>query len=517
MEINDLLLKMPFRRILPNPVAWSPLYGDGKTKIEVGESAAIYSVVSQDDFLREYEPTGHKIHNPAYYPDRIKTDEAGNTYIHYVQRFSSPWQQVITTKQLTHLCGNPIRFTNSKPEMIDAQEADMVALKQGWIKKNMEVAWYKAAESLKVTGDAAICQYMDGGKIGWRVFSYLNDEILYPHYNQRTGKLQYFARRYKQYDETGERVTSEFVDVYDKSTVVTYIRRRGGGAIANFARKVFGRSGWEVVSRASHGFDDIPISYVRSRNGACWSLVQDAIDKYELAVSQLLENNQSYAFRILFLKGETTDIRYDSLGQPTAVTGDKDSEAKFLDKADVSDSFDKALKILLQNILTGSFTVLPPEVSTGSNIPGVTIKILYSPAVENAIRDANECNEFIDDVLNTFKFGYGIEIGKTAPFATLDVRGSIEPYVHQNDQEIIANINASLVSKSISRDTANQLHPYAASNEKEKVEKQIKSDAELEAAKSTGSGSGAADPNAPGMNDTNIQRKMVAETAAAAK
>lgn len=513
-DVNEILLKAPFRRILPNPVVWTGMQTSDTAKVQVPQSMALYRTINQDVFLREYYPTGHQILNPAYYPDRLKTDESGKTYIHYVQRYASCWNDTITIKHLTHLCGKPIVFTNANPEMMESQDSIMTTLKQGWIKKNMEVAWYEAAKSVKITGDSAICFYLNNGKLGWRVFSYLNDEILYPHYDSITGRLKLFARKYKQYDEEGLSVTDEFVDVYDNSMVTTYRRDLSGGSIIKFAKKIFGMSGWTVVGRQPHGFDRIPVAYKRNDGGPCWSNVQASIDDFEIAVSQLLENNQSYAFRMLFLKGDNVDIQYDALGQPTAVVGDKDSDAKFLDKADASETFKLALDILEKNILTGSFTVLPPDVSSGGNLPSVTVKILYSPAVEKGMSDAKEYNQFIDDVVDLFKYGYGIELGRTHEFTNLDVQGSIDVYIPQNDAEIIQNLNASVTSKTISRETGNELHPYSASNEKDRMKKQDEVDAKNEedlAARKVADAAGNA--NNSGVNDFNKKEELNAALA----
>ena len=47
---------------------------------------------------------------------------------------------------------------------------------------------------------------------------------------------------------------------------------------------------------------------------ACWSFSQDNIDKYELAISHLCQNNMAYAFPIMLLKGEDVEIQGDMYG-----------------------------------------------------------------------------------------------------------------------------------------------------------------------------------------------------------
>lgn len=480
MKIEDILLKVPFRRIMPSAIP------DGVYSYSRGEAMAVpendcqYEILSQSEFLREYFTSGHKVWNPAYYADRIKTDENGKHYVHYVERNAFPFQQIITTKQLIHLTGNPVSFINSNSNMLERQQELLIEFKQGWIKKNMEVAWYRCAKSEKITGDAAFCGYFDSSKkFRWRVFSFMEDDILYPHPDPVTGKMAIFGRKYKSYDESGKII--EKLDVWDNKYVTTYIKNSTGNVIQRI-KSLFGNQDWSIFSGpVPHGFPCCPISYKRNFNGACWSPVQDACDKYELAVSQLSENNKAYAFRILLLTGDTVDINFDSYGQPTAIAGDKDADAKFLDKADASSSFNLQIDILLREIFRGSFTVIPPDVKSG-DLPGVAIKLLYSPAVEKAMEDAKDWDGFMDSMVEIFKFGYSTELGKTAEYAAFDVRGEIIPYVHQNEAEIINNINASILAGSLSQLSGSEKHPYAASDEEKRLKNQAKE--ELRAAAS---------------------------------
>ena len=479
MTPREILLKEPFKRINPDihGGSWN-IYGDDGSLRSVAPSNATYQIVTQDDFIREYDPSGHKIFNNRYYMDRIKTDDNGKQYVHYVERCAFAFQSVIVTKRLTHLWGNPIKFTNSSPSPTEEHDVSMRELKQGWAKKNMEEAVFSNGKSEAITGDTAECFYMANGNIGHRTFSYQNGEILYPHYDRFTGKLSLFGRRYKSYGIDGISVVSEYLDVWDERNMFTYQRTN---SLVTKVKEAIGFDGWALVSPPKpHGFLEVPIAYKRNRVGACWTPSQDSIDKYELAVSNLCENNKAYAFRILMLKGEQIKNNFDSTGAVNLITGDKDSEAKFLERADVSTSFELQLKILRQNILTNSSSVEPPEVK-GGDLPGVTIKLLYSPAVEKAMEEAKEWNSFIDDCVRLFKYGYGIEIGKTAQFEALDVRGEIVPYVHQNLMEQQTIINGAVTSGVLSKQTAAELGVYSTNNEFEKIRKEAKEKADAEA------------------------------------
>lgn len=479
MTPKEILLKEPFKRINPDIMgsSWN-IYGDDGSIRSVAPSNATYQIVSQDDFLREYDPSGHKIWDKRYYMDRLKTDDQERTYIHYVERNAFAFQSVIVTKRLTHLWGNQIKFTNSSPNPTVEQDALMRDFKQGWAKKNMEEGLFACGKSEAITGDAAICFYLDKGVLGYKTFSYQNGEVLYPHYDRFTGKLNLFGRQYKSYGNDGVTVVNEYLDVWDDRNITTYQKTN------NFVTKVkefVGLDGWILVGAPkSHGFQRIPVAYKRNRVGACWSLSQDSIDKYELAVSNLSENNKAYAFRMLFLKGEQINAVAGGDGGVGLITGDKDSEAKFLERADASSSFELQLKILRQNIFTNSFSVEPPEVK-GGDLPGVTIKLLYSPAVEKSMEEKAEWNYFIDDCVDLFKYGYGLEIKKMAEYEAFDVRGEIRPYVHQNDMETQTIINSALVVGAMSQQQAAEIGVFSSNNEFEKIRKEAKEKADAEA------------------------------------
>ena len=94
--------------------------------------------------------------------------------------------------------------------------------RNGWANKNMEVAWYQLAKSVKATGDGAFVGFLDKGEFGWKVLSFLNGDKLFPHYDLRTGKLSTFARTYCNYAEDGS-VTKRYIDVWDDTYYYRFV------------------------------------------------------------------------------------------------------------------------------------------------------------------------------------------------------------------------------------------------------------------------------------------------------
>jgi len=107
-------------------------------------------------------------------------------------------------------------------------------------------------------------------------------------------------------------------------------------------------------------------------------------------------------------------------------------------------------------------------------------------------------NYFIDDCVDLFKYGYGLEIRKMAEYESLDVRGEIIPYVHQNSMEIQTILNGAVTSGVLSKQTASENGVYSSNNEYEKIRKEAdEKDAKEAEIKAT-------------ENDTNLARQAAA-------
>ncbi|MCM1219944.1 MAG: phage portal protein, partial [Lachnospiraceae bacterium] len=380
---DTILTKVPFTRITPRGYLKGQIVSDLKP-MRVRADRMNYKVVSQSDFLREYFPSGHMINSEEYYPDRIKYDEENKRFFkESVFRAAFPFQMIITIQHLVHLFGNDVRHELTDGKMDEKTNELFLEFQKGWLDHNIDIALYELGKSVKITGDGALVFYLLDGKVHTKPLSFLEGDTLYPHYNSITGKLDMFARQFVDYDaDAKERVV--WVEVWDNEYMYTYRQDKQGlsGAI-NRVKEFFGLSGYSLVSTKKHGFSRIPIVYHRDSNGACWSFSQDSIDKYELAISHLCQNNMAYAFPIMLLKGDDVEIQGDMYGAVKAITMGKEDDASFMTRPQASEEFNLQLTTLLKMIFMGSFIVMPPEVKSG-DLPGVAIKLIYSPSLEKA-------------------------------------------------------------------------------------------------------------------------------------
>lgn len=477
--INDILTRRAFVRPMPQYVQNYTLTRKPE-RAKVPKDTTLWQTVSSGQFIREYYPSGHLINDPTYYPDRTKYDEEKKVfYTEKVVRCSFPLQMIITAQHLVHIAGNDIRHELTDAKIDDEKQALFLEWQKGWLSMNMETRLYYGYKSAYIVGECAVLYYLKDGQAYIKNLSPLNGDTLYPHYDSITGKLDAFARKFSDYDEENNEYV-QWLEVWDKKYLRRYRRDVQGfrGAVTK-VKELFGLEGWVLVSKEEHGFERVPVAYHRRDEGACWSFVQDAIDKYELAVSYLCQNNMAYAFPIMVLQGDNVDIQGDIYGQVKAITGDENSKISYLERSDNTAAFELQLNTLLKQIFLGSFTVMPPEVKSG-DLPGVAIKLIYSPSLDRAMIDAKEFDHFIDDNQELFTHAYGVQQGKLTQYQKLNILSYIVPYIHQNTAELINNLVQATGAGILSHETASELTTYDRNAEYDRITREAKKEQEAD-------------------------------------
>lgn len=474
---KEILTREPFYEVLPNGYKTHRTVRRGQKTYEPIDNPMM-RVLTQADFLRMYYPSGHAINDPQLYPDVVRRNpETGKTYVQPVIRTAFAFQQVIATKQRVHITGNDIQFELSGKVGTDEEEkqklSDFTTFRQGWLDMDMEHNFYEFTE-YKIVGDAAIVFYFDeDGHARARTLSYIKGDTLYPHRDSITGKMELFARKYADYDENG-RYSAEFVEIWDDKYLYRARRsvaKTGPAKIIEKIKDFFGISGYEIYEQREHGFNRCPIAYHREPFGPCFLPSQETIETYEEAFSYFCENNRAYAFPIMWSKGDGVVF------QPDEITGavkyieieDTDGSAGFLDKAEVSAAFNTQLKLLYDMIYEQSFGVKPPELKSG-DLPGVAVKLLFSPAIEQAIHDSQKLQPLLNDCVYFVKYGYGYEKDCQASLMALSINAWIEPYIHQNTAELTQNLALAVQNNFISKQTASErLSVYSRNDEIERI------------------------------------------------
>ena len=460
MTPQMILVKEAFTRLVPSESLTA--IGDAK---DIGTDDLAYvnetplrMVMTQADFLREHDVNAHKINSLKYYPNAIMRDNEGKISAKIKSRIAVAYQERILTKRLVTLTGNNVdlKLANSKRSKADQEKLNL--FREGWDTHNIETCLYQAFKADGKTGDCAVCFYMRDGKVGWRVFSYENKDVLYPHYDPITGKLAVFGRKYAVRDAK-DKETTEYLDVWDDRYYVRYKQdKKGLKGMVNTIKEALGYDGWVVdVPPTPHNFNRIPIAYDRYGE-PFWANSQDSIDLYELTISQLAENNQAYALRILYAMGGEIELKTNVDGTPSMINSeDPNAKVGFLEPADSSKSFELQLQILEKNIMRNSFASETPELKSGSDLSSPTIRMMMMDSYQKAQDDALHFQPFLDDVVELFKYGYGIETTKSSDFNLLQIRAEIFPYVFMSETEVVSNIVQAVAIGALSRRSASEM------------------------------------------------------------
>ena len=474
-NVRELLVRKPFYELTSQGYmkhfSVSDVVSD-KYDGNMPEDTMYRRIKTQADFLREFYPSAHRIMDEAEYPDIWKQNPDNDKwYRQKIQRTAFAFQQLIHTKHLLHLTGNDVQFELADgDDYDDEKKADdnqklLNRFKKGWLMHDMEIRFFEAVSAyLKVAECAIVGFFNEKNEFCTRTLSYNNGDILYPQFDSLTGDLVCFARKYYDYDDEGNEKT-EWVEAWDDRMFYRFKRGAKNGKMQEILvkiGKIFGIDDYTLVESKEHGFQEVPVAYARCENGPCWFMVQKNIEDYEEAFSYLCENNKAFAFPILTLTGDGEDISVqgdDATGAAkTIMITDTNGKAEFLNGTDASDAFATQLNKSYDLIYELSFTVKPPELKSG-DLPGVAIKLLYSPALEVAMNDAQKLQPFLDKLLRICQFGIGTEEDCVATMVGLPINAWIDPYIHQNKTEQITNIATAVQNGFLSKQTASERCP----------------------------------------------------------
>lgn len=464
-KLRDLQVKKPWKVIQPNGYKRHGNVARLQNLVSVNDSP-LYATYTQADMEREYFPSGHRINDRVYFPDIFMKEvdpETGKVtyYKNEVPRKSYAFQQIITTKRAMHLCGNDVNF-----EHVDAHDDTHTeaynSFRQGWAQHDMDVMFSLAIVHSLIVAESAIIFFMEGGNAKTRVVSYHDGDKLYAHFGRDGKTLEVFCRNYSQYDIEGVEMV-EYMEIYDRTNY--YLFRRSGNEYKSPYEKIVGSflsffnlDDWELAEKPiPHGFGRVPVAYFRREDGACWSFSQSTIEDYELAMSQMMQNNQEYGEPavVICTEDEAITTSRNQRGTIREYVIGKDDKVSMLQGQSAADGYQKQAEMDRHLIYRQSFCVEDIEMKSG-DLPAAALKIMYSLAYEKASEEAILYHQFLRDVVELFAIAYGIESENTIAFKEMikHIRFWIEPYVHQNNSAVMADLVSGVQNKIISRKTA---------------------------------------------------------------
>lgn len=444
MKPEQILRKRPFSIPIPNGVVGNAVNVQQLKTMSIDDVQR--ELRTQADFTREFYPSSHIINHLKYYPNTMFLNPKTGSYQAKVRsRIAVGFQQYIHLQRKEALLGNNVGMKLVSGGASQAAIDRLSFFREGWEERDMEVAVNHAIDADFKLADCAVCVYMDGGRVNWRVFSYDRGDKLYPHYDSFTGKMTLIGRKYYQTDWDG--TTREYLDVYDDKYFVTY-------------KQLDDSKGWEMEGEpVAHGFPECPVAYHRSEAGPCWSASQALIDGWEVALSQFSENNAAYALRILYTLGAEMEVYTNTDGTPNRIDSiDPNAKVGFLEPAEGADgAFAKQLELMKKEIMRGSFVVETPEIKSGTDISSRTVKMLFADSYMKAMSDSMEYQQFLNTIARLFKYGYFMEKKKTTEVNSLNVKCYLDPFIFMSENDVIAGIQQMVAAGAMSVKTATEL------------------------------------------------------------
>ena len=484
-KLKSLLVKKPFYRLLPDTT--DKFQAGETTSIEekmVVKGKKVYMIETQDDFQRQLDPNSHAINDRNIYKNYRKGDD-GLYYEEDFPRYAFAYQQEILDDRMARTTGNDMQFDLSDG-ITDDDKLDIYnSFKAGWADKRMENAWHFSIKSDYSVADVAFVGILRNGKFSWKVLTYNDDDVLYPHYDRITGQMNVIARTYSTDDDEGN--ARDYIDVWDDRFYYRLVREvpdteqseeetndEERGVLHTIAGD-FNVDGYVLEAQHPHGYPWMPVSYHRRNDGPVWSPSQETIEHRESAFSRLAQNNHDFGLPILGLYGKgknikeiaTKDMSYASkvFIIPT------DGKAEFLNRQDASQAYKTELDMLEDKIYSQSMVIKAPELKSGDT-PAAAIKLLYSDAYNKALLEIQEYDEFVCKMIDIFKWGYGIEVNKRLAFMNTRISFYVTPFIPINDQEVTTNLATAVQNGFVSKQTASEKFYFSTPQEWKRIQQE---------------------------------------------
>ena len=483
-NLRALLVKKPFVRIVPNSedIGKSVVLNNLARKAVLHGKIA-YTEVTQEDFLKELDPASHAINDTEIYKNYRYNKEDGLVYEEDFPRYAFAYQQEILDDRMARTTGNDIQFDLADDITNKNKLGAYNKFKAGWADKRMENAWHFAIKSDYSTGDVAFVGILSKGVFSWKVLTFLDGDVLYPHYDRKTGKLNLFARTYSTEDEDGE--IRNYIDVWDDKffyRLVDFIDDGNKEVIDDEDAHVlhtlagdFDTDGYVLEEVTEHGFNEIPVSYHRRDSGPVWTPSQETIEHREAAFSRLAQSNHDFGLPIMYLKGKGKQIKEVATKNMSYASKifiiPENGEAGFLNRQDASNAYKTELDMLEDKIYSQSMVIKAPELKSGDT-PAAAIKLLYSDAYNKALLEIQEYDEFLCKMIDIFKWGYGIESESRIDFMRVHISFYVTPFIPINDTECVTNLSMAVQNGFCSKQTAAERFYFSTPREWERIEQE---------------------------------------------
>lgn len=386
-----------------------------------------YKIVTQDQFIKEFEPDSHKVLFDQNVPSITMKIDDRYVEIEY-KKMAIPIQKMLVNKHVLHLCGNPMDFTLMDTDPTETQRNNFVKFKQYWKLRNQDGMRTKMVTTQKSLGDAGLLYYMDyKGRIKSRIISYKDGYVICPH-NDQNGDRLLDSIYYRTED-------SEYIDSYDDTYMYRY-KLDNNEDSNNFGN-------WIMLPPVKHGFSESPL--VTKRGDVSWNNVQSVIEVYEVMYNIFMVIQKRHGWGILYIKGKFSDEGKKIAGaiilNDRTIDGTGSAEFKTPPSPQGYIDTMTALRETIQEGAGATF-LLPKDVKMSGDISGIAIMLTQSLDIENALQGVIDWQNVADKMTRLFKEGLAKELVNSGEnpkaiteFENLNINAKFVVWKPRNDTE----------------------------------------------------------------------------------
>lgn len=463
--------KIPFTRGIDRAWTASNKAVEVNERIDVSKPSTKKIVVTQEQFQRELDPECHDVLFDDNIPSLcVKVSDGDYREVHFT-RMSIPFQKIIKNKQLLHLTGNPMQFTLVSSEPTEQDQKNFTLFKQYWETRNQDGMKKRFVDKQLSYGDAGLLYYFDRfGHIKSRILSFDEGYVICSHNDQNGDRLiesVYY-----------ERDGVEYIDSYDDKYMYRWTNNSNNE----------GNDGWVMDEPVLHQFNEIPL--ITKRGEVAWNGVQHIIESYEVLYNVFNAIQRRFGWGILYIKGKfaknAEKLNGSVILNDTSMEGKGD--AKYLTPPSPQGTID-TLNIMLDSIQLGSNTtfILPKDLKTGGDLAGITVQLVQSLDIQNALEKVIEWQNVADKMVRLFKFGLAKELVASGehPFAVtelmrLNISGKFKVWRPMNDYEYNQMITILTQNGILSKESGIELNTLSKPDEKMRIAKESESNANVE-------------------------------------
>lgn len=460
----------------------------GSTDFEAIAGAFIPDDPEEFNYLRQYHPHLHNIHDPALRPDKLImkpdiTDPDGKRTVPAtvkVSRLSLPLQKYIVKLRAQFLLGNAV-ILESAP-VSDAEKSMLEGVQKIWDDNKLDYKskylakllfsetqcaelWYADTNDNNywqgTTLENVIRQSPEGetitdGKIPikyrMRVLARSLGDNLYPVFDQ-SGDMIAFGRGYETIDTNNQKV--QHLDIYTN----THIHQ--GTKPANDT--------WQFIDPVTHGLGKIPVIYY-AQDFPEWFDVEPLINRLETQLSNLADTNDYFGSPTAVATGNI--IGYADKGESgkmVQLEGGAKMEYLTWDAVPESTKMEmEKLETLIYNLT--STPVITFETLKGlGRLSGIALKMLFMGAHMEASDKEEIIGECFQRRINLLKQFVTVAANPLQAAQQLTIKPKFTYYLPKDSTEILDNITAAVTIGAMSHETAIELNPLIEDPEAEKA------------------------------------------------